>query len=144
MSPQTDELTAKQDPIRLFTSLVRTGDRVLVSSSETHDALVRFGYEIEHYANDLRILGGAAETLDSAWWTGANTLYSIDDAFRIFQSFFRRLKPKRGILVFSFAKANLNHPWESEAVMLLLRQTGFHLSHSLESPDEHLYFCRRI
>ena len=133
-----------QDPYTLFSTLVQVGGKVLITSEEHRAHLSRLGYGIETHGKDLRMMGGAVESLDAIWWTRANESYSIEDAFRIFQSLFRALKPKQGILAVSFLKSSADHPWKNRTVMTLLRQTGFLLFHTLENPEEHLYFCQRL
>lgn len=138
-----------KDPYALFTYLVSAGGKVLLTGEEARGVLTRLGYSVEEIRKDLRLLGLPAETLDAIWWTDANTAYSIEDAFRIFQSLFRGLRPKKGILVFSFskeetAKEKQLQPWNVRTVMTLLRQTGFELFHTFENPTDHLFFCQRI
>lgn len=138
-----------KDPFTLFVYLVPTGGRVLVTGPEERGALVRLGYVTEETAKDLRMLGLGTEGLDAIWWSEANLRYSIEDAFRIFQSLFRGLRAKRGILVFSFTKESAakerNQPsWNTRTVMTLLRQTGFQLFHTFENETDFLYFCERI
>ncbi len=133
-----------QDPYALFSTLVQVGGKVLITSEDHRDALLRLGYGIEKPVRDLRMMGGAPETLDAIWWSRANENYSIEDAFRIFQSLFRALKPKQGILAVSFLRTSADHPWNTRTVMTLLRQSGFLLFHTLENPQEHLYFGQRI
>lgn len=133
-----------KDPFALFTFLVETGGRVLVTSDEPRGTLMRLGYDVDLHGKDLRMLGVAMETLDAIWWSKANTNYSIEDTFRILQALFKGLRPKKGILVLSFMKESKDHPWTVRTVMTLLRQTGFQLFHSFESTDEHLFFCQRL
>lgn len=133
-----------QDPYALFSTLVQVGGKVLITSDEHRGTLLRLGYGIENPVRDLRMMGGAAESLDAIWWSRANENYSIEDAFRIFQSLFRALKPKQGIIAVSFLRTSPDHPWNPRTVMTLLRQTGFLLFHTLENPQEHLYFGQRI
>jgi hypothetical protein len=133
-----------KDPLSLFTYLVETGGKVLVTAEEARAPLLRFGYEVETTAKDLRMLGVPAESLDAIWWMRANGGYSIEDLFRILQSLFKSLRPKKGFLVFSYFKSSKDYPWEMRTVMTLLRQTGFQLFHSFESTEEHLLFCQRV
>jgi hypothetical protein len=133
-----------KDPVSLFTYLVGTGGKVLITSEEAKGTLLRLGYEVEETKKDLRMLGAPLESLDAIWWTRANTAYSIEDLFRILQTLFKSLRPKKGFLVFSYMKTSADYPWEMRTVMTLLRQTGFQLVHSFESTEEHLLFCQRI
>jgi hypothetical protein len=138
-----------KDPNSLFSYLVPAGGKVLLTGDEAKSALIRLGYAIEETKKDLRLLGLEAESLDGIWWSDANTLYSIEDAFRILQSLFRALKPKHGILVFSFSKEEMAKEkslqvWTVRTIMTLLRQTGLQLFHTFENPTDHLFFCQRI
>ncbi len=135
---------AFKDPFALFSYLVETGGRVLVTSTEPQPTLIRLGYAVEILEKDLRLLGVPIESLDAIWWSRANEKYSIEDTFRILQAQFKGLKPKKGILALSFLKVSADNPWSVRTVMTLLRQTGFQLFHSFESPDEHLFFCQRV
>lgn len=133
-----------KDPFALFSYLVETGGRVLVTSDETQGNLIRLGYQVEVHVKDLRLLGVPTESLDAIWWSKANSTYSIEDTFRILQAQFKGLKPKKGILALSFLKESKDNPWSVRTVMTLLRQTGFQLFHSFESTNEHLFFCQRL
>ena len=138
-----------KDPYTLFTYLVPTGGKVLLNGGEAKGVLTRLGYVVSDTAKDFRMLGLEAESLDGIWWADANSTYSIEDAFRILQSLFRGLRPKKGILVFSFskldeAKEKKLQVWEVRTVMTLLRQTGLELFHTFENPTDHLFFCQRI
>lgn len=142
----TDDLgpAGIKDPFTLFSYLVETGGRVLVTSEEPRATLIRLGYDVNLHGKDLRMLGVTTETLDAIWWAKANEHYSIEDTFRILQALFKGLKPKKGILALSFLKESKDHPWSVRTVMTLLRQTGFQLFHSFEATDEHLFFCQRV
>jgi hypothetical protein len=144
MTPADIGPNGLKDPISLFTYLVETGGKVLITSEEAKGTLLRLGYEVEETKKDLRMLGAALESLDAIWWMRANAAYSIEDLFRILQTLFKSLRPKKGFLVFSFVKTSADYPWEMRTVMTLLRQTGFQLFHSFESTEEHLLFCQRI
>lgn len=133
-----------KDPFALFSYLVETGGRVIVTSDEPMGTLIRLGYQVDINTKDLRLLGVTAESLDAIWWSKANVTYSIEDTFRILQALFKGLKPKKGILALSFLKVSKDNPWSVRTVMTLLRQTGFQLFHSFESADEHLFFCQRL
>lgn len=128
----------------LFTYLVETGSHVLTTSETGNGALIRMGYSVDVVKKDLRMLGVPAESLDAFWWSTANADYSIEDTFRVLQTLFKGLKPKKGILVLSFLKVSEKNPWAVRTVMTLFRQTGFQLFHSFENADEHLFFCQRI
>lgn len=141
--------TGIKDPYALFTYLVPTGGKVFVTADENRGALLRLGFLLEENRKDLRLLGLEAEALDAIWWGEANSKYSIEDAFRILQSFFRGLRPKKGVLVVHFslekqARTLEHQPWNARTVMTLLRQSGFQLFHTLESPQGHLYFSQRL
>ncbi len=144
MSPDDLGPAGIKDPLALFSYLVETGGRALVTSEDSFAMLTRMGYATELHTKDLRMLGVSTESLDAIWWTKANDTYSIEDTFRILQSIFKGLKPKKGILALSFLKAGKGNPWSVRTVMTLLRQTGFQLFHSFESTDEHLFFCQRL
>lgn len=138
-----------KDPYALFTYLVPAGGKVLLNGEEAKGVLTRLGYAVEETKKDLRLLGLDAESLDAIWWDDANATYSIEDAFRILQSLFRGLRPKHGILVFTFskedeAKEKKKQIWNVRTVMTLLRQTGLQLFHTFENPTDHLFFCQRI
>ena len=149
MSPHDLSPAGFKDPNSLFAYLVPTGGKVLLTSDEAKGALLRLGYTIEETRKDLRLLGLEAESLDAIWWSDANANYSIEDAFRILQSLFRALRPKQGILVFSFSKESSAKEkkipaWNVRTVMTLLRQTGLQLFHTFENQTDHLFFCQRL
>jgi hypothetical protein len=149
MTPQDIGPDGFKDPYALFTYLVEAGGKVLLNGEEAKSVLTRLGYTVEETQKDLRLLGIPPESLDAIWWTDANTQYSIEDGFRIFQSLFRGMRPKKGVLVFSFskvetAKERKQQVWEVRTVMTLLRQTGLQLFHTFENPTDHLFFCQRI
>lgn len=150
MTPTDLGPTGTQDPFQLFTYLVETGGRILVTSDQGNGPFIRFGYEVEVYQKDLRMLGTAKESLDAIWWSSANQKYSIEDTFRVLQSMFKTLKPKKGVLALSFVKdsflekESLENQWNIRTVMTLLRQTGFQLFHTFENKEEHLYFAQRV
>ncbi|GEM_PF-3227819 len=149
MPPQDLSPAGFKDPVTLFNYLVPIGGKVLLTNEEVKSPLTRLGYAIEETKKDLRLLGLEAERLDAIWWSEANTHYSIEDAFRIFQALFRGLRPTTGVLVFSFgkeaaAKEKDQPVWNVRTVMTLLRQTGLQLFHTFENPTDHLFFCQRI
>lgn len=144
MSPGDIGPSTMKDPLSLFGYLVEKGGKVLLTTEELRETLSGLGYSIEEERKDLRLMGGQIESIDAVWWARANEKYSIEDLFRILQSVFRVLKPKKGILVLSFLKQSKENEWVVRTVMTLLRQTGFQLFHSFESDDEYLYFCQRI
>jgi hypothetical protein len=133
-----------RDPWTLFHELVPPGGKVLVTGEDSRGTLVRLGFDVEKPGQDLRMLGTPAEAFDAIWWSQANAHYSVEDAFRILQTFFRALRPKKGILVLSFSKESKEHPWEPRTVMTLLRQCGLQHFHGFENAEAHLYFCQRI
>lgn len=133
-----------RDPWTLFGYLVPAGGKVLVTGDDSRAILAKLGFDVAAAARDLRMLGAGSESLDAIWWAHADAQYSIEDAFRILQSFFKALRPKKGILVISFSKENRENPWPVRTVMTLLRQSGFQLFHAFESTEQHLYFCQRI
>ena len=138
-----------KDPFSLFSYLVPTGGRVLITGDEPRGALTRLGYALEETKKDLRLSSLEPELLDAIWWETANAKYSIEDAFRILQTLFRGLRPHQGVLVLSFthekqARTLEHNPWNTRTVMTVLRQSGFQLFHTFESSDAHLYFCQRI
>jgi len=149
MTPKDIGPEGFKDPYALFTHLVPAGGKVLLNGEEAKGVLTRLGYTVEETQKDLRLLGIPPESLDAIWWNDANAIYSIEDAFRIFQSLFRGLKPKAGILVFTFskeaeAKEKQKQIWGVRTVMTLLRQTGLQLFHTFENPTDHLFFCQRL
>ena len=133
-----------KDPMTLFGYLVPTGGRVLITGDEPRGGLIRLGYGVEETEKDLRLIRLKPEDLDAVWWVDANEKYSIEDAFRILQILFQGLRPKKGVLVFSFNKESAEGKWIARTVMTLLRQTGLQLIHTFENPTAHLYFCQRI
>jgi hypothetical protein len=149
MSPSDLGPEGLENPFTLFAYLVPTGGKVLLSGTEAKSALIRLGYLVDETEKDLRLLSVPPESLDAIWWDDANTKYSVEDAFRVFQTFFRGLRPKKGVLVFSFslekqAITNKHHAWNTRTVMTLLRQSGLELVHTFESKTGHLYFCQRL
>ncbi|MBS1964171.1 MAG: hypothetical protein JST04_18305 [Bdellovibrionales bacterium] len=150
MSPTDLGPEGFKDPFALFSFLVPSGGKVIgVALPEAErEELLRLGYSFERLEKDLRMLTLPAESLDAIWWYDANTAYSIEDAYRILQTLFRGLRPKQGILVFSFSKESTakerEHPvWNVRTVMTVLRQSGFQLFHSFENPTDQLFFCQR-
>jgi hypothetical protein len=133
-----------KDPMTLFGYLVPTGGKVLITGDEPRGGLIRLGYELIETQKDLRLTRLEPEALDAVWWVDANEKYSIDDAVRILQTLFQGLRPKRGVLVFSFNKESQEGKWAPRTVMTLLRQTGLQLIHTFENPAAYLYFCQRI
>lgn len=150
MSPTDLGPEGFKDPFSLFSFLVPAGGKVMGVSLPIPERteIVRLGFSLEMMEKDLRMTTLPSEALDAIWWYDANTAYSIEDAYRILQSLFRGLRPKQGILVFSFSKEatakEREHPvWNVRTVMTLLRQSGFQLFHSFENPTDQLFFCQR-
>lgn len=83
---------------------------------------------------DLRLLTLEKESFDAIWCHRLLTL-TMDEYHRILGSFFRGLKPGKGILLISFQESR--HP--EHAFQALLRQSGFHtLSTGRNSADRWL------
>jgi hypothetical protein len=133
-----------KDPFSLFIYLVETGGKVLVTSNEGNGPFIRHGYEVDLFLKDLRMLSRPVESLDAVWWSQAEESYSIEDAFRILQIFFRSLKPKKGILALSFSMADKKNGWNERTLLTLFRQSGFQFFQSFANGTERLYFAQRL
>lgn len=93
-------------------------------------------------SRDLRMLSLARESLDGIWVggagdTGAFNAISIEDAQRVVATFFKALRPTRGVLC-------ILHPYAPLAFESMLRQNGFHILTQAERPGLTWALAQRI
>ncbi len=115
---------------------------------QTSGRFLRAGHSVKfHDMNrDLRLMSLTEASLDAIWWNDASRFFTLEDAHRILNTFFRGLRPG-GLLAMSFLKdeklAKRSHIWKVTALQSLLRQSGYSLLAPYEQNSFALYLCRR-
>ncbi len=131
-----------------FALLLNPDASVLVVNAPTtlSEPLERLGMSLTNESKDLRFRSYPRESFDGVWWNLGNQNYSIDDAHRVLSLFFQTLKPREGVLAFSFLKDSFNptFSWKPMGIQALLRQSGFSHDQTFEAGDSFLYICRRL
>lgn len=148
-APRTFELTP---PETGFCDALPSGSRIYYIGNEdplTSGRFIRAGHSVQfHEKNrDLRLLSLPESSIDGIWWSEASQTFTLEDAHRVLNTFFRGLKPG-GLLAFSFLKQEspdlVSRAWKPFALQSLLRQTGYLLLAPYEQGSRGLYLCRRL